>query len=94
MQDDDTPKRGIRFQPGPLARSRIMAIDLPKADIPEVSALLDKHRLALETVEVERRIASLKSQLGLEDAARDTPEDGRGSGRGPRSSRPETRSGR
>jgi hypothetical protein len=78
----------------PPARSRTVAIDLPRADTPagilaagarlieataageiapdeadRLSALLDKQRLALETVALERRIASLEVQLGLGEAA-------------------------
>jgi hypothetical protein len=78
----------------PPARSRTVAIELPKADTPagilaagarlveataageiapdeadRLSALLDKQRLALETVALERRIASLESQFGIEGAA-------------------------
>lgn len=34
-----------------------------------LSALLDKQRLALETVELERRIAKLEAELGLGEAA-------------------------
>jgi hypothetical protein len=34
-----------------------------------LSALLDKQRLALETVELERRIASLEAQLGAGEGA-------------------------
>ena len=43
--------------------------ELAPDEADRLCALLDKQRLALETVELERRIALLEAELGLKDAA-------------------------